>query len=92
MIGGGRLRCGFYDTYMRWVVDRDENAHRFSVSNGDKDLGYALSMAADAGVDLPVGKAAKAQFGDFVAAGGAERFVPMLADFVAEANGLPRPD
>lgn len=92
VIGGGRLRCGFYDTYMHWVVDRDENAHRFSVSNGDKDLGYALSMAADAGVDLPVGKAAKAQFGDFVAAGGAERFVPMLADFVADANGLPRPD
>ena len=91
VIGQGRMRCGFYDTYMTWVLQRDESAHRFSVSNADKDLGYLLSMAAAAHVDLPMGQAAKDHFGAFVAAGGGARYVPMLADFVAQGPAADLP-
>lgn len=91
VIGQGRMRCGFYETYMTWVLKRDENAHRFSVANADKDLGYLLSMAAAAGVELPMGRVAKDHFGDFVAAGGGARYVPMLADFVARGPAADLP-
>ena len=91
VIGQGRMRCGFYDTYMTWVLKRDENAHRFSVANADKDLGYLLSMAAAADVELPMGRVAKDHFGDFVAAGGGARYVPMLADFVAKGAAADLP-
>ena len=83
VIGGGRMRCGFYDTYMNWVVDRNPNAHPFTVANAWKDLRYAESMAEDAGVELPMGRVAESRFGAFAEAGGEQRFVPMLADFVA---------
>jgi 3-hydroxyisobutyrate dehydrogenase-like beta-hydroxyacid dehydrogenase len=90
VIGQGRMRCGFYDTFMTWVLTRDKNAHRFTIRNADKDLGYLLSMAEAAGADVPMGVAAKAHFDAFMAAGGAERYVPMLADFVAgSADRLP---
>lgn len=87
VIGQGRMRCGFYDTFMKWVLERDENAHRFTIVNGYKDLRYLSAMADAAGVANPLGSAAKNTFAAFVAAGGGEKFVPMLADFVAELNG-----
>jgi 3-hydroxyisobutyrate dehydrogenase-like beta-hydroxyacid dehydrogenase len=80
------MRCGFYDTFMTWVLTRDENAHRFTIANADKDLGYLLSMAQAVGVEIPMGQVAKAHFDAYIAAGGADRYVPMLADFVAEAG------
>jgi 3-hydroxyisobutyrate dehydrogenase-like beta-hydroxyacid dehydrogenase len=86
VVGHGRMQCGFYDTFMKWVLTRDENAHRFTISNADKDLTYLLSMARSVGMELPMGSAAKDHFDAFVAAGGAERYVPMLADFVAETS------
>ncbi|MBB5752501.1 hypothetical protein GGQ63_001555 [Prosthecomicrobium pneumaticum] len=87
VIGQGRMRSGFYDTFMKWVMERDENAHRFTVSNAYKDLRYLGAMADAAGIANPLGAASKNSFAAFAAAGGAEKFVPMLADFIAAANG-----
>ncbi|MCX5516586.1 NAD(P)-dependent oxidoreductase [Kaistia algarum] len=88
VIGQGRMRCGFYDTFMTYVITRDENAHRFTISNAYKDLRYLGSMADAAGVVDPLGSAVKNQFAAMAAAGEAEKYVPMLADFVAKQNGL----
>ena len=30
VIGGGRMSCGFYDTFMKYVVERDRDAHKFT--------------------------------------------------------------
>ena len=90
VIGQGRMRCGFYDTFMTYVIKRDENAHQFTISNAAKDLRYLSGMADAAGVINPLGSAVKNQFTAMAAAGQAERFVPMLSDFVAEANGIKR--
>lgn len=87
VIGQGRMRCGFYDTFMTWVMQRDENAHPFTISNAYKDMRYLSAMADAANVANPLGSAAKNSLAAFVAAGGGEKFVPMLADFIAEANG-----
>ncbi len=88
VIGQGRMRCGFYDTFMTYVIKRDENAHQFTIANAYKDLRYLSGMADSARLVNPMGSAVKNQFAAMAAAGQAERYVPMLSDFVAEANGV----
>ncbi|MBZ9939107.1 NAD(P)-dependent oxidoreductase [Mesorhizobium sp. BR1-1-16] len=88
VIGKGRMRCGFYDTFMTYVIERDENAHQFTIANAYKDLRYLAGMADNASAVNPLGSAVKNQFAAMAAAGQAEKYVPMLSDFVAEANGV----
>lgn len=88
VIGSSRLTNGFFETFMRYAVGRDPDAHRFSVSNAAKDLRYAASMAMAAGMANPMGAAARDAFAQFEAAGGAEMYVPMLSDHIAALNGL----
>lgn len=88
VIRGGRMDCPFYQTFMRWTIDHDRNAHLFTISNAFKDLKYLEAMADDANLTNPLGNAVKNAFATAVAAGGQEDFVPMLADYVARVNGL----
>lgn len=90
VIGQGRMRCGFYDTFMTYVIKRDENAHQFTIANAYKDLRYLAGMADSAQLVNPMGSSVKNSFAAMAAAGQAERYVPMLSDFVAEANGVKR--
>ena len=41
VIGGGRMSCGFYDTFMKYVVERDRDAHKFTLA--ERAQGHALS-------------------------------------------------
>ena len=89
VVGGSRMRCPFYDTFMRWTVDGEPNAHRFSITNAHKDLRYVASVANELGVLAPIQAMVKNSFAAMEAAGLGDRYVPMLADFVAQQNGLP---
>ena len=89
VIGAGRMRSPFYDTFMQWSLSHDENAHRFTISNAHKDMRYLASMANELGVVNPIQAQVKNSFAAMDAAGQGERFVPMLADFVAGLNALP---
>lgn len=89
VIGSGRMRSPFYDTFMQWSLLHDENAHRFTISNAHKDMRYLASMANELGVVNPIQAQVKNSFAAMEAAGQGERFVPMLADFVAALNALP---
>jgi 3-hydroxyisobutyrate dehydrogenase-like beta-hydroxyacid dehydrogenase len=89
VIGSGRMRCGFYDTFMKWTLDADEDAHKFSIANAHKDMRYLASMANEAGAVNPLQADVKNSFAAMQAAGQGERYVPMLADFIAALNGLP---
>lgn len=88
VIGSGRMRSPFYDTFMQWSLLQDENAHRFTISNAHKDMRYLASMANELGVVSPLQAQVKNGFAAMEAAGQGERFVPMLADFVAAINAL----
>lgn len=88
VIRGGRMDCGFYQTFFRWVIERDPNAHKFAIRNGFKDMSYLAAFANAAGAANPIGAAVRNTFAQAVGAGHGEDFVPMLSDFVAEANGL----
>ncbi|BCP55068.1 3-hydroxyisobutyrate dehydrogenase [Kaistia sp. 32K] len=92
VISKGRMRCGFYDTFMNYVIDRNENAHPFTISNAYKDLRYLASMADDARAVNTLGEAVKNNFAAMAASGQAEKFVPMIADFIAAQNGTKLKD
>ena len=89
VIGSGRMRCGFYDTFMKWSVDHDPNAHQFTIANAHKDMRYLASLANEAGAVNTLQAGVKNSFAAMEAAGDGQRYVPMLADFIAAQNGLP---
>jgi 3-hydroxyisobutyrate dehydrogenase-like beta-hydroxyacid dehydrogenase len=90
VIRGGRMDCGFYQTFMGYALEGNREAHRFTLSNAYKDLRYLESMANAATVTTTMASAAKNSFAGAVAQGGAgpEDYVPHLTDFVARANGV----
>jgi len=88
VIRGGRMDCGFYQTFMRWTLDGDRDAHKFTIANAFKDLRYLESMADAAGLANPLGNATKNSFALADAAGGAQDYVPMLATHIGRANGV----
>lgn len=85
---GSRMDCGFYQTFFSYVLDRNREAHKFTLNNAHKDMKYLAAMAQSAGVANPVGGAVKNYYALAVAAGRGEDYVPMLSDFVAELNGV----
>jgi 3-hydroxyisobutyrate dehydrogenase-like beta-hydroxyacid dehydrogenase len=89
VIGSGRMRSPFYDTFMKWSLDGDPNAHKFTITNAHKDMRYLASMANEAGAVNPIQSMVKNNFAAMEAAGQGDRYVPMLADFVAAQSGLP---
>lgn len=95
VIRGGRMDCGFYQTFMKWTLDHDRNAHKFTISNAHKDLRYLESMADAAGLVNPMGNAVKNTFAMAAAAGGDTHFVPQIVSHVTRQNGidlgLPQP-
>lgn len=88
VIRGGRMDCPFYQTFLRWVLERDPNAHKFAIRNGFKDMSYLAAFANAAGVANPIGAAVRNSFAQAVGAGRGDDYVPMLSDFIAEANGI----
>jgi 3-hydroxyisobutyrate dehydrogenase-like beta-hydroxyacid dehydrogenase len=92
VIRGGRMDCGFYQTFMGYALEGNREAHRFTISNACKDLRYVESMANAATVGTPLASAAKNSFALAIGLGGGgpEDYVPHLVDYVGRANGLER--
>jgi 3-hydroxyisobutyrate dehydrogenase-like beta-hydroxyacid dehydrogenase len=88
VVRGGRMDCGFYQTFMKYVLERDRDAHKFTLHNALKDMTYLESMANDSGITNPLGNAVKNSFALAVYAGHAQDYVPMLSDHVALSNAV----
>lgn len=84
---GSRFDCGMYQTFFAWVLNREE-AHKFTIRNSHKDMKYLAAMAEAGGVANPMGNAVKNYYALADAAGRGDNYVPALADFVAELNGI----
>jgi 3-hydroxyisobutyrate dehydrogenase-like beta-hydroxyacid dehydrogenase len=92
VIRGGRMDCGFYQTFMGYTLDGNREAHKFTLRNALKDMRYVEGMGNDATVATPLSSAIKNSYALAVATGGdgAEDYVPHLPDYIARANGLKR--
>lgn len=88
VIRPGRLSNGFYETFMKWTLEGDENAHKFAISNAHKDMRYLGNLALSVGAVNPMQSVVKNAYAAMEAAGEGDRYVPMLADFIAKTNGL----
>lgn len=88
VIRNGRMDCGFYQTFMKWTLDGDRDAHKFTLANAYKDVRYLESMANAAQVANPLGNAVKNAFAVAIAAGGTADFVPMLPVFTGAQSGV----
>ncbi len=88
VIRGGRMDCGFYQTFFKYVLERDRDAHRFALANGLKDLSYLSAYANATQTPNPVGAAVRNSFALAVGTGHGEDFVPMLSDIIAELSGV----
>lgn len=88
VIRGGRMDCGFYQTFFKWVIDRDPNAHKFAMSNALKDMTYLSGFANSTGSANPVGAAVRNAFAMAVGTGHGDEYLPRLSDVVAELNGV----
>ena len=88
VIRGGRMDCGFYQTFFKYVLERDREAHRFTLTNALKDVSYLAGLANTCGAANPVGAAVRNVFALAVGAGRGDDYVPMLSDVVSELNGV----
>ena len=88
VIRGGRMDCGFYQTFMGYVLEGNREAHKFTLKNAFKDLRYLESMADAAGIANSVGNAVKNSFALALANGGETAFVPMLPEYIGKLNGV----
>ena len=94
VIRGGRMDCGFYQTFMGYAVEGNRDAHKFTLTNAVKDLRYLEAMADGVSLENPIGNAVKNSFVLAHSAGGSgpEDYIPHLVDYVAARNGIPRPE
>jgi hypothetical protein len=88
VIGGGRMSCGFYDTFMKYVVERDRDAHKFTIRNAHKDMRYLMNLANTAGSANVVAPVVKGYLASAEAMGKGGDYLPMLSDHVASLNGV----
>lgn len=88
VLRGSRMDCGFYQTFMQYVLERDRDAHKFTLVNALKDVRYLEGVANAAGIANPVGNAVKNAYASAVASGKGQDFVPMLSDWIASQNGV----
>lgn len=86
VIRGSRMDCGFYQTYMQYVLERDREAHKFTLRNGCKDMRYLDAMANVAGMANPLANAVKNTYAMAVNSGRGEDFIPMISDVIADFN------
>jgi 3-hydroxyisobutyrate dehydrogenase-like beta-hydroxyacid dehydrogenase len=88
VIGGGRMSCGFYETFMKYVIERDRDAHKFTIKNAHKDLRYLMNLANAAGSANVVAPVVKGYLASAEAMGKGGDYLPMLSDHIASLNGV----
>jgi 3-hydroxyisobutyrate dehydrogenase-like beta-hydroxyacid dehydrogenase len=88
VIAPGRMGNGFFDSFMRYVVDRDRDAHKFTIANAAKDLRYINNLANETRLMNLIGSAVKQYYVHVEAIGRADDYVPMLTDHVGALNGV----
>jgi 3-hydroxyisobutyrate dehydrogenase-like beta-hydroxyacid dehydrogenase len=88
VIGSSRLSNGFFDTFMNYTVDRNKDAHKFSIANAAKDVRYANAMAADAGARTLIASAPRQYFSHVEAVGHGADYVPWIGDHIGRLNGI----
>jgi 3-hydroxyisobutyrate dehydrogenase-like beta-hydroxyacid dehydrogenase len=85
VITGGRMDNQLFQSFMKYVLDSsEENQHKFSINNANKDLGYLMSLAEKNEAPTLMGSAAKKLFQKAVDEGLGNKNVSQLHDFITK--------
>ena len=83
VISGGRMDNELFQSFMKYVLDsKEENQHKFSINNANKDLGYLMSLAIENNTPTLMGSAAKQIFQKATSNGFGEKNVSELYDLI----------
>ncbi|WP_110707933.1 NAD(P)-dependent oxidoreductase [Salinicola sp. CR57] len=88
VIRGSRMDSGFYQTFFQYVLERDRDAHRFTLANAGKDIRYVAALADALDVKADVAHAVSDLYASALDQGEGEKFVPELSDIVAARHQL----
>lgn len=88
VLGGSRMDCGFYQTFMKYVLERDVNAHRFTITNAHKDMRYVTNLATNTGAAAFISATIKNVYAAADGLGRGQWNVPQISDVMAELNGV----
>ena len=88
VIRGSRMDSGFSRTFFQYVLERDRDAHRFTLANAHKDTRYLASLAEAMHVEAGVAKAVRDLYASAESQGDGEKYVPELSDIVAARHQL----
>jgi 3-hydroxyisobutyrate dehydrogenase-like beta-hydroxyacid dehydrogenase len=88
VIGGGRMSCGMFETFMKYVIERDRDAHKFTISNAHKDMRYLMNLVNASGSANVVAPVVKGYLASAEAMGKGGDYLTMLSDHVAALNGV----
>jgi len=88
VLSGSRMDCGFYQTFFKYVLERDVNAHRFTLANAHKDMRYVNNLANATGAANFVSASVKNLYAVAEGLGRGDWNVPQISDVVAELNGV----
>lgn len=88
VIRGSRMDSGFYQTFFQYVLERDRDAHRFTLANAGKDIRYVAALADALDVKAGVAHAVSDLYASALDQGEGEKFVPELSDIVAARHQL----
>lgn len=89
VIRGSRMDCGFYQTFMGYVLDANVNAHRFTITNAHKDMRYVTNLATNTGASAFISATVKNLYAAAEGLGNGGKNVPQITDVLAQMNGLP---
>ena len=92
VISNSGMNCGNFQTFSKYAVEGDPNAHKFSIANGFKDLSYYSRLANRHRAATLMSDGALQTLKLGMAMGFGERFVPEVGDIVLALNDPPRGD
>ena len=86
IVSAGPLNSGIYQNVMRWVLEKDPEAHKFTLVNARKDIRYYNRLAESVESSAIVGSAARQLYEIANNLGYGDRYIPTLCDATAELN------
>jgi len=88
VIRGGRMDCGFYQTFMGYALEGNRESHKFALRNAHKDMRYVANLGNASGIANALAAAVKNSYAAAESMGYGGENVPLLVDAIAQLNGL----
>ena len=88
IISSGGLNTGFFQNFSKGILERNPDAHKFTIGNCAKDIRYYNKMSDAEGLISHVGNGTERNFSLALENGFEDEYVPRLTDALGQAIGI----